>query len=109
MNKNETLSVFTEGTSILLTIYDAGKEDGDMVSLSVNGTLVQESVEATIEKRRIKISLDQPETILEIRALNNGSIGGNTVMLELEDAKHAIQTVTNLKMGESAKFVFYKK
>ncbi len=109
LNRNETLSVFTKSDRVVLTLYDAGQEDGDKVSLRLNGTLVRPSIEATAVKQRIEIPLEQTQTTLEIKALNNGSIGGNTVMLELEDTDHTIETVTNLKMGESAKFVFYKQ
>lgn len=107
LNKNETLSVFSKSDRVVLTLYDAGQEDGDKVSLRLNGTLVHPSIEATAVKQRIEIPLEQTQTTLEIKALNNGSIGGNTVMLELEDSDHTLETVTNLKMGESAKFVFY--
>jgi len=108
LNKNETLSVFVKSNNVNLIIYDAGQEDGDKISLTLDGKVLQASIEATSEKRRIKIPLSTAQTTLEIKALNNGSIGGNTVMLELEDTGHILETVTNLKMGESAKFVFYR-
>ena len=108
LNKNETLSIFAKGSSIKLTIYDAGQEDGDQVSLTLNGEILHDKIEAKTSKRTIDIPLSIHKTTLEIKALNNGSIGGNTVMLELLDQDNTLETVTNLKQGESAKFVFYK-
>lgn len=108
LNKNETLSVFANGSSIKLTLYDAGQEDGDQVSLTLNGELIHDKIEARTSKRIIEIALKTEKTTLEIKALNNGSIGGNTVKLEIGDQDNTLETVTNLKEGESAKFVFYK-
>lgn len=109
LNKNETLSIFTKGNKINLTIYDAGQEDGDKISLQVNGTYLFESLEATSKKKTIEIPLTQDQTQIKITALNNGSIGGNTVMLIIKDVDNTIETVTNLKKGENSNFVFLKK
>jgi len=108
LNKNETLSMFAEGKTIFLTVYDAGQEDGDKIALSVNGTPLYQNLEALSEKKVIEIPLKKSKTELSVKALTNGTIGGNTVMLEIRDAKNKIETVTNLKKGESAKFVFLR-
>ena len=100
---------YGKGNKINLTIYDAGQEDGDKISLQVNGTYLFESLEATSKKKTIEIPLTQDQTQIKITALNNGSIGGNTVMLIIKDVDNTIETVTNLKKGENSNFVFLKK
>lgn len=109
LNKNETLSIFTKGNKIYLTIYDAGQVDGDKIALQVNGSYLFESLEVTSKKKNIEIPLIQSQTEIKITALNNGAIGGNTIMLYIKELDITIETVTNLKKGESARFVLLKK
>ena len=109
LNKNETLSIFTKSNQIKIVVYDAGQEDGDEIALQLNEKYLFETLKATSKKKTIEIPLTQDQTQIKITALNNGSIGGNTVMLIIKDVDNTIETVTNLKKGETASFMFLKK
>lgn len=106
IRKNQTLSVFTKSKKIKLSVYDAGQEDGDKIAIYINDKLMFRRLEALAQKQEIEVTLTEAKTEIKIEALNNGSIGGNTVKIDLYDSDHTIETITNMKAGESAKFVF---
>jgi hypothetical protein len=105
LNKDETLSIFTKYKKVKLIIYDAGQEDGDKISIVVNGKVLFKSLEAFSKKKTIEIPLNKSKTEIEITALNTGVIGGNTIIIQIKDMENTIETVTNLKKGEKANFV----
>ncbi len=109
IRKDQILSVFTASNKINLTYYDAGQEDGDQIAIYVNDELMFRKLEAKSKKQKIEIPLLKEKTVVKIEALNNGSIGGNTIKIDLYDTDHTIETITNMKSGESAKFVFIQK
>ncbi len=109
LNKNETLSIFTKSNQIKIVVYDAGQEDGDEIALQLNKKYLFETLRATSKKKTIEVPLAKGVNELKVTALNDGSIGGNTVMIIIQGTDANIETVTNLKKGESAKFVFLNK
>lgn len=109
IKKNETLSIFSKSEKITMTIYDAGQEDGDKIALYLNDKVWYPGLEAKIKKRILEIPLDGMKTVLKVQALNSGSIGGNTVKIDFFDEDNTIETITNMKAGESAQFVFLRK
>lgn len=109
IKKNETLTIFSKSDKITLSIYDAGVEDGDKLTLYLNGKELYRNVEAHTAKRKIEIPLQGERDVLKILALTNGTIGGNTIKIDLFDGDNAIETLTNMKAGESAQFVFLRK
>ncbi|HAT66484.1 MAG TPA: hypothetical protein DCS66_18125 [Flavobacteriaceae bacterium] len=109
LSKNETLSIFTKSNQIKIVVYDAGQEDGDEIALQLNEKYLFETLKATSKKKTIEIPLVKGINELKVTALNNGSVGGNTVMIIIQDIDATIETVTNLKKGETASFMFLKK
>lgn len=109
LKKNETLTIFSKSDKITLSIYDAGLEDGDKLTLYLNGKELYRNLEAHSTKRKIEIPLQGEKDVLKILALTNGTVGGNTIKIDLFDGDNAIETLTNMKAGESAQFVFLRK
>jgi hypothetical protein len=109
LRKNEALSVFTDLDEVQLTLYDAGREDGDRISVFVNNSVLLKNYTVAKAKRRITIPLGTSPTTIRLKALNNGSIGENTVKLEILLNGNNIESLTNLKSGEEASIVLRKK
>ncbi|MGB0948831.1 MAG: hypothetical protein ACPGU0_01830 [Marinirhabdus sp.] len=109
INKGETLHVFSKDKSIQLVVYDAGKEDGDRINLTVNGQLKLENHTVMKDKETIFIPLTAEQTVIEVVALNVGTSAPNTVRIELKDSKNLIRTLTNLSEGEKAGVTILKQ
>lgn len=109
IKKDEMLSVFSSSEKVNLTMFDAGQEDGDVVTILVNGRIILKDYEVTTKRETLSVALDQPKTVLKVVAVNNGSIGGNTVKIDISDGTNTIETLTNLKAKETASFVILKK
>ena len=108
IKKGERLNVFSGAEAVNLVIFDAGQEDGDRISIYVNGSPVLENYTVKTTERTLRIPLDMATTEVRIAALNNGSIGSNTVKIDIQNDGNTIETITNMKGGESASFVFLK-
>lgn len=110
LNKNEMLNVFSGSSEVVLRLYDAGQEDGDRVSLHINDSLLLDNYTVTNTPKEIRVTIEEPQTTLLIQALNAGTIGGNTVKLELVlDESTVVDALTNLKEGEKAGLVLRKR
>ena len=108
INKGETLSVFSKDDKISLIIYDAGKEDGDKINLTVEGKVILENYIVTKERKIIEVNLKNDQTPIEVLALNVGTSSPNTVRIEIKDSSNFIRTLTNLEKDEKAGVVIYK-
>lgn len=81
-------------------IYDAGFEDGDSISLNINGNWVLENYLLTKEKRIIRVKLEPGENnYLVLYAINQGKNPPNTVAVSYMDQGREvrIQLKSNLK------------
>lgn len=108
-NKNETLSVFTSSSVVVLRVSDAGQEDGDRIELRLNGQLIYSEKTVTTAAFDVEVPLEGDQSEVEVKALSTGTVGANTVLLEILDGESILKTVTNLEKEETARFVFYKK
>lgn len=109
INKGETLSVFTKDEKITLIIYDAGKEDGDRINLTISGKIILENYTVTKERKKIVINLESDQTLIEVLALNVGTSAPNTVRIEIKDSFNFVRTLTNLDENEKAGVVILKR
>ena len=109
IKKDEVLSVFSSSETVNLTMFDAGQDDGDIVTILVNGRIILKDYEVTTKKETLTVALDSPKTVLKVIAVNTGSIGGNTVKIDISDGTNTIETLTNLKAKETASFAILKK
>lgn len=100
LKANQNLSMFSTSEKLTLKIYDAGKVDGDRISIYVNNSLLLKNYEVTKKTKELTIPLNSKKTVLKITALNVGSISPNTAKIEIIDSKNNINTLTSLKEGE---------
>ncbi|MGB5820258.1 MAG: hypothetical protein WBG90_12300 [Saonia sp.] len=109
IDKNENLNIFTDDQRITLIIYDMGKEDGDKINLDIAGERILTSYEITKDRKQLIVDLENPATIIKLKALNEGAIAPNTVRLQIVDSNNQIKTLTNLKAGEEASITILKR
>jgi len=107
--KNENLNIFTRDQKIKLAIYDAGKEDGDVINLYVDDKPVLENYTVLHEIKYLEFDLMNAETKIRVEAVSEGTSSPNTVRLEVEDSRNFVRTITNLKEGEHAQMTLVKK
>jgi hypothetical protein len=109
LKKDEILNVFWESDKFILEIWDNGKEDGDLISLTFNDKIVLRKYEVKKAKKIIQLDLKEGENLIEISANNNGTIFPNTAKAILIDGKKIYTISTSLEAGQSSKInIIYK-
>lgn len=100
----------TKGNFVELYCRDHEYVDGDKVSVYVNGTLVQRSVNLSGGFKPILVTLKTGFNTIEFEALNQGSSGPNTAELILFDDKgnSLAHKEWNLLTGAKARIVVVK-
>lgn len=110
LSKDQNLNVFWESKRIKIEIFDAGKEDGDIINIYHNGKVILENYKVKNEKKIISIPLDlSVENEFKIFAINEGSILPNTAKIILIDEKRTFELLTSFKKNESASITLIKK
>lgn len=110
LSKDQNLNVFWESKRIKIEIFDAGKEDGDIINVYHNGKVILENYKVKNEKKIISIPLDLSiENEFKIFAINEGSILPNTAKIILIDEKRTFELLTSFKKNESASITLIKK
>ena len=87
---------------------DHGQADGDRVSVTVNDDLIYRNVLLTNSYRRLKIDLTEGRNQIDIKALNQGSLGPNTAEFIVYDDKGQIVSSKEWELltGVKATIVF---
>jgi hypothetical protein len=103
LKNGENTSVFWKSNVLKMDIWDLGKEDGDKISIFVNGKKILDNY--IIMKKHKTITFPLIEGIdnqIIIRAENIGTISPNTARVELIDVDKRIKLNTSLtKDGET--------
>ena len=101
LKTSEVTSVFSKSKTISLAVYDGGQEDGDVISIKVNGIVVLRRYSISKEIKTIEIPLISKKTVIEVIADGVGTITTNTAVIEIHDGVNKIKAMTNLKKNES--------
>ena len=109
LRKDQTLSVFSKAEKVDLIIYDGGKEDGDKITIYVNGKVLVNQYNANNTKKVISIDLIDDKTSIVIKANNVGLIAPNTIVVEMDDNYNHIKALSNLKANESTQIDILKR
>ena len=102
LNKDENLNVFWISKQVKIDIWDAGKEDGDIINLYHNDKLLLSNFTISNVKKSILIELEEGDNIFKIVAVNEGDIQPNTSQISLEDSGRFFELMANLKKGNQA-------
>ena len=109
LTKDQNMSVLWEDKVIKIEIFDAGKEDGDLINLYNGTNLILRNYKITKEKKIITIDLEKSNIEFTIEAVNEGTISPNTSKIILVDKNRSFELMSNLSKSEKAKITFIKK
>ena len=102
LKDGDDFTINWEGNKLRLFIWDANMEDGDKITLSINGNIILDDFETTNKRKKIKYQLAEGKNIIEIKATNSGSSPPNTSRIELVDNKTKYPIITQLELGKTA-------
>ena len=108
LKPNQNLTMFSASIELKLNIYDAGKVDGDKINIYVNGSIFLRNYIVDKNIKQLTIPLNSNSTLIEVVALNTGTISPNTAKIEIVDQKNNINTLTRLKKGEKTSITIVK-
>ncbi len=109
LKKDENTTVFWDSDTIELVLWDAGKEDGDIVSLTFNGEKQLRNYTIGRNKKVIPLALNVGKNTLSVRAENMGSIHPNTAKIELRANGRTVNLLTNLNSSEATTITLIKR
>ncbi len=94
--------VIIKSKKITIRIWDHQQEDGDIVSLRLNGKYVLQKKELSRKPYIIELALEKESNILTLDAINLGSIPPNTAAIEiLSEGKQLKRIVLESDMNTS--------
>ena len=102
LKDGDDFTINWENEKLKLFIWDANKEDGDKIQLTINGNIILDNFETKNKRKKIKYKLLEGENTIEIRAINSGTSPPNTSRIELVDSKTKYPIITQLELGKSA-------
>lgn len=77
----------TKNAIINIEVFDKNKVDGDIVSVYLNGELVEEHIVVEKEKKVIKLHLQEGSNLLVLYAENMGKMPPNTAAVIIKDGE----------------------
>ncbi|WP_299523214.1 hypothetical protein [uncultured Lutibacter sp.] len=108
LKPDQNLTMFSSSSALKLSIFDAGKVDGDKINIYVNDTIFLKNYIVSKKTKNLIIPLNSKKTSIKVIALNVGSISPNTAKIEITDQKNTINTLTRLKTGEKTLLTIIK-
>ena len=103
LKENDELKVLSSSNSVKLNIWDGEKEDGDLITVTVNGKKILDKFEISNTAKSIVIPIDSSDALIEIFAENEGELPPNSARFSLTDYTQEIQVETQLNKGKKAK------
>ncbi len=100
-------SLMVSDAAVKLVVWDKNTVDGDIVSIYLNGELLEENLEVTKNKKEISINLQTGRNVIVMYALNLGRIPPNTAAIGLTNNKHRFVTlVSDLKKSGALEIIY---
>lgn len=84
-----------------IRVWDNGAEDGDVLTLYLNGELLLNEFRVTKRKHTIIVRLKQAENVLIMHADDLGSISPNTVAISVDDGQKEQTLIVSSNLKES--------
>ena len=102
LKDGDDFTINWEGNKLRLFIWDANKEDGDKIELTINGNIILHDFETTNKRKKVKYKLAEGENTIEIKATNLGTSPPNTSRIELIDSRTKYPIIIQLELGKTA-------
>lgn len=88
-------------SEVRIEIWDKSLEDGDIVSLELNGKRILSSYRVRSRKKRLKLKLEKGENLLIMHAENLGRVPPNTAAISVYQGKNVQTYILNSDLGKS--------
>jgi len=102
-------TIIVKGDHLELFVNDAQQEDGDIISLNLNGEWIVRGLSVTKAGAKINIQLPHKENYLIMHAENLGSIPPNTASMQLNDGTQIQKITLNSDAGKSEGIKFVRQ
>jgi len=102
LKDGDDFNINWKSNKVKLYIWDANQEDGDKITLKINGDIILDDFETKNKRKKLKYQLEDGENIIEITSTNLGASPPNTSRIELVDSKTKYPIITQLELGKSA-------
>ena len=107
-----TQTVFYRSDSLLLTLYDNGEVDGDIVSVLMNGKIIfaKQELSTRANSKTIYITKETPDSVMLVMyAENLGSIPPNTGLLVIHDGNDTYDLRFSADLKTNAAIILRRK
>jgi hypothetical protein len=107
--KRVTRDVFyAKSSEIVLELWDNNLEDGDSVTILVNDKVFSEELAITKRVKTLHLTLEEDESLIEIRALNLGLKPPNTLAIKISDGHSEKKVIlsSDLTMSQAVKIIW---
>ncbi|QHS59187.1 hypothetical protein [Chitinophaga agri] len=101
-------TITVTGDTVRLFVNDAEKEDGDIISLNLNGEWIVKGLEVSKSGARIIVPLTHKKNYLIMHAENLGSIPPNTAAMQINDGTKLHEIILNSDAGKSEGILFVR-
>lgn len=91
----------TKQEKIELLFWDHLREDGDVIVVTIDDTVVLDHYQISNKKERISIDLEHGEHILKMYAVNLGDIPPNTCSIRVSDGRYKRTFILNSDLGNT--------
>lgn len=108
LKSKENLSLIWSEETAQLDFWDDATFDKDKIEIKVNNKVVYKGIVKS-EKQNLEIELEKGNNIIQIRAINEGEVGRNTVAFELSSESKSLLISNDLNKDETSKISLFKK
>jgi len=77
--------VTVDRRDVTITVWDHGTEDGDIISIYLNGKVMKSKLLLTNKKQSFRVNLTGGQNRFEVEAVNEGSMPPNTATVEISN------------------------
>lgn len=102
LTANSKFKTIWHSNDIEIEVWDNANDDGDVISLFVNDSLLLNNFKSSRVKEKIKLKLNTTKTIVKVLAINEGTKSPNTVKIKISNAYEDAELKTNLNTNQHA-------
>ncbi len=105
-------TVYYHSDSLLLTLYDNGEVDGDIVSVLLNGKIIfgQQELSTKANSKTVYMNNDMPDSVMLVMyAENLGSIPPNTGLMVINDGNDRYELRFSADLKTNAAIILKRK
>ncbi|WP_299365923.1 hypothetical protein [Winogradskyella sp.] len=95
---DKEIILFTK--TVKIEVWDSYDEDGDLINLYLNGNILFSDLKVSKKGKRFDIDLQSGENIIEVEALNEGTVSPNTSAIKIFVDEQQHEIILSAKKGE---------